>query len=166
MSNVFDMKGRVLRKSHREMAQWMCENPLADLAELAAWSGYSYAYCSTIVNSDAFKAFLTNLEQEWKDKVVFPALKDRLVGAATIALDRLGERLAVERSTQVIADSAEVLLKSLGYGVPKSPVVNVTNNSVMVADKEVLARGRALLQQRLQPATTITLPQAAAAAEE
>lgn len=148
MSNVFDINGRQLRKTHREMALWMCENPLAGLEEIAAWSGYTYAYCSTIINSDAFQSFLRNLEEELRDKVIFPAIRDRLLGATAIALDRLGERLAVERSAAVLTDSAEVLLKSLGYGSPKTPTVAITNNSVVVADKEILARGRALLQQK------------------
>jgi hypothetical protein len=148
MPAVVDFDDRRLRKSHKAIAEYLCEHPLATLGELAAWSGYSYSYCSIIINSDAFKTYLAGLEADVRSEVLLPHLRDKLNGAAAVAVERLAEKLAVEQDTQVLTDSTEVLLRALGYGAPKTTVtVNAQQNNY-VADKETLAKGRALLTQR------------------
>jgi hypothetical protein len=149
MPPVVEFEDRRLRKSHKAIAEFMCEHPLASLGEIAVWAGYSYSYTSIIINSDAFRAYLTSLEDDVRKDVLLPHLRDRLQGAANLAVERLAEKLAVEQSTQVLTDSTEVLLRALGYGAPKTTVTVNTQANTFVTDKETLARGRALLTARL-----------------
>jgi len=143
---TFTPPSKPLRRSHKEIAQFLLLNPFASLSELSEYSGYTYTYCSIIINSDAFRAHLKELEERVTEEVLIPHLRERIGGAAAIALDRLSERLQTEKSVEVISDAAEILLRSLGYG-SKGPsvVVNTTQQTVNVTDRETLAKGRALL---------------------
>jgi hypothetical protein len=124
----------------------MVMNPTASLSEIAAFGGYTYTYTSILTNSDGFQSLLGKLNDEVKTEVILPALRDRIVGIATIGLSRLGDKLAVEQDTAVLSDATEMLLAAAGFGPKNSgTTVNVQQNTTIV-DQGILERGRMLLK--------------------
>jgi hypothetical protein len=125
----------------------MIANPTASQGQIAVEFGYTQSWLSIIINSDAFQTQLRKRQDEAFDGTVLATLRDKITGTAHFAIEKLATRLETENDTRVIKDSAEMLLKSLGYGNPKPATPHVQNNVIVLADKETLATSRRLLAQ-------------------
>jgi hypothetical protein len=115
-----------LNHHHEAIARWLLENPTRALKECAAHFGYTQAWLSCIIHSDAFQAKLRQMHDE-ADAVVIMDVPSRLRGIAAAALDGIAEQVdhAVKDGNgvlhrQFLHDTAELTLKSLGYGAPKN----------------------------------------------
>jgi hypothetical protein len=168
--NAGELKGnavqiQTVRHTHEAILQYMLANPTAPQGLVAAHFGYTQSWISIIVNSDAFQAKLRERQDEMFSEGVVATLKDKIIGTAHLAVEKLAEKLETEKDARVIKDSAEMLLKSLGYGNPKPSAPHVQQNNVFVlADKESLANSRRLLaeinSERVDTAEPIdTLPE-------
>lgn len=156
-----------LSHRHEDIARWLLENPTRPLKECAQHFGYTQAWLSCIIHSDAFQVRLRRLQEE-ADAIVVLDVPARLRGVAARAIEGLGDQ--VEHSLndgngvlhrQFLLDTAELTLKSLGYGAPKAPlapaaafVQNNLFNLQQPVSPEVLAhaRGRLLSVVEVSPA--------------
>lgn len=137
------VKGLSIR--HEAILEFLMANPTAKLGDVAVRFQVSQAWLSVIMHSDAFRAKLAERQDESFGAVVLP-LREKLMGVAHQAVDKLGE--AIENASaatekQFIADTADKLLKNLGYSPKSGPIVqqNVQQNYYSV-DKETLADAR------------------------
>lgn len=144
-----------LAPSHKAMAQWMIANPLAPRSSMAAAFQISQEWCGRIVNSEAFKHYLRELDEGVAEQLIIP-LRGRLIGVADLALEKLG--LAVEASSdpRFLLDAADKTLHRLGYAPSKGPaaptIQNVQQNNVYVADADALRRARERIHASAQAA--------------
>jgi hypothetical protein len=102
--------------------------------ELAQTFGYTQAWMSIIVNSDAFKERLAERKAELTDPVIVATIQERLDGVAKRALDKILERLDSPASG-AIKNADLVSMARLGVGDkntrPAGPVQQ--NNLYVVA---------------------------------
>lgn len=161
-----------LSPTHRELARWIMENPGPRLVTRAAeYFGYSVPWMSTIMNSDAFKAQLGDMNQH-ADVAVVNDIPAKLRGVAALALDGIAEQLAnavadgtlLQRS--FLQETADMALHRLGYAPQKQVAAgssNITQNNTFVAvSQDALASARATFNalggatpQSVQPETVI-----------
>ena len=139
---------QVTRLSHRHEAVLvaMLANPDAKLGDIAALLGYTPAWLSTLIHTDAFQGELKRRQGElWTDASV--TIRDRLTGLAEAGLDVLGERLnQMDTPTREVRETTQMALAGLGYsggggGAPSTQTINVLNVPSDVFDR---ARSRVM----------------------
>lgn len=142
-----------LSPTHREIARWVMENPGPRLVtRCAEYFGYTVPWVSTIMNSDAFKAQLGDMNQH-ADVAVVNDIPAKLRGVACMALDGLTEQIAnaVADGTLLqrpfLQETADMALHRLGYAPQKQVAAsgtNITQNNTFVAvSADALADARA-----------------------
>lgn len=118
-----------MRYTHEGMADLILENPWISQNQLAAHFGYSPAWVSTIITSDAFQAILAARREELVDPELRLTLKERFQAMTTQSLRVLQEKLAKpadQVSDQLALRAAELGAKALGLGgnAPPPPAPN------------------------------------------
>lgn len=145
-----------LNFNHESIIRWLLANPGkvdgATLQRCADHFGYSRAWLSIIIHSDAFKARWRELADE-ADAAVLADIPAKVRGAASVAVEALAEQIATAAKDQTVAPrdfllkSSEMLLKSLGYGQGKNITVN--NNApgaqTNFVEADALSRARSKL---------------------
>lgn len=143
-------------------------NPHSSLKDLAALTGYSRGWISTIINSDGFKAQLMERQLEVR-LMVHSEIVSHVKGAAIIGLERLQELLPSETNLDKVKDTTAMLLDSLQMGPTKSPAPAIINNNNVLASNvplEVFQRARQTFgQSPPEPVTTLPAPHVPVAAE-
>lgn len=130
---------------HVGISDWLLVNPDRTLTDCARELGFTITWVSVIVNSDAFKHFHAERQQQYYDERIAP-LRDKLVGVTTRAVERLGEAVEESRDANFLLAAADKTLGRLGYGA-KAPTAETPSGPVMqqynfFADKETLQRAR------------------------
>ena len=149
-----------LSHTHEDIARWLLANPTRPLKECAVYFGYTQAWLSCIIHSDAFQARLRKL-QDGADAVTLLDVPARLRGVASSALEGLGVQVdhALKETEgngivhrQFLLDTAEITLKALGFGGPKTapapangPLFQQNNYNISPVPPETLARARETL---------------------
>lgn len=82
-----------IRYTHDAVIDEIIANPAISQGELAARFGYTQAWMSIIVNSDAFQERLAERKAQLIDPKLQATIEDRLDGLARRALDKLLDRL-------------------------------------------------------------------------
>jgi hypothetical protein len=129
--------------------------PNFSLAELSRRTNYSIAWLSILLNSDLFKAALS------KRRAALAALIDQDINAklsatTNVALDRMRHLLSTAQTLEEVNESADLLLRSLGYGVkgsappPHAPQTNLQVNIAYMPDN-VVSRARAQIGKKHEP---------------
>lgn len=142
-----------LSPTHRELARWIMENPGPRLVtRCAEYFGYTVPWVSTIMNSDAFKAQLGEMNAH-ADVAVVNDIPAKLRGVACMALDGLAEQLANAVADGTILqrtflhESADMALHRLGYAPQKQVVAGsaslTQNNTFVAVSSDALASARA-----------------------
>lgn len=136
---------QTLKPRHVAIADWLIAHPDGTLGQCARELGYTQTWISIIVNSDAFKQFLARRQESYFDERIVP-LRDKVVGVAHRAVERLAEHVEVSGDPNFLLATADKTLHRLGYAPtasqPPAPQgqVNIQNN--YYTDKETLARAR------------------------
>jgi hypothetical protein len=154
------------RKATRKMRWWyesladhMIANPNATQNEIAAAFQRNPATISTVINTDAFKAYYRQRRAHHTDKLD-AAVRDKLFKVSSKSLDYMLEVLDKKRDTvplETLTRISDSALKNLGYGAPASPGVNVNVNTApqnvtVAVSVEDLERAReALRRSQLAP---------------
>ena len=108
--------------THDVIMDWLMLNPgRGQMAQCAEHFGYTRAWLSSMVHSDAFQAKLRDKQDKTFEGTVIP-LRDQMNGVAQRAIERLGEKVEVIQDPKVLADVADKMLHRLGY----APKVNAT----------------------------------------
>lgn len=149
-----------IRYTHEGMADLILENPWISQNQLAAHFGYSPAWISTIITSDAFQALLAARRQELVDPELRLTLEERFRALTTQSLKVLQEKLARpadQVSDQLVLRAAELGAKSLGIGAhaPPPPPPNPAEYLPAVAERLLRLQGR----QPSQPIEDATVVQ-------
>lgn len=113
--------------THESIARWLIANPGRSLRECADFVGYSPAWLSQVIHSDAFQAYYRKLSSDANALVIVSA-HDRLTSLADAALEKLEELVdgaqtsgtAGLRDREFVKDTADMVLSRLGYGA-KNP---------------------------------------------
>lgn len=117
-----------LNHTHLAIARWLVENPTKALKDCAQAFGYSQAWLSCIIHSDAFQVVYRQLQAE-ADAIVVLDVPARLRGLAADSLEALHEQVEHAKKDgngvlhrQFLLNTSELTLKALGFGAPKAPV--------------------------------------------
>ena len=124
------LRTRKMRWWYEALADFMLAHPSATQNEIAAHFGRAVSTISTVVNTDAFKAYLRARRAEYH-ATLNEAVKTRLLNVAEKSLDAILEKLEKKRDTlplDVLNRTTESTLRALGYGQSASPSVVVNNN--------------------------------------
>ena len=126
---------------------WLLANPgKGQMKACADYFGFTRAWLSSIVWSDAFQAKLRDKKEKLFDETIVP-LRDQMNGVAQRAVERLGEQVEVIEDPKLLVDVADKMLHRLGYA-PKVDVnpgaagVNNTQNNFYGVSPELLAQAR------------------------
>lgn len=109
-----------IRYTHEAMADLILENPWISQNQLAAHFGYSPAWISTVITSDAFQALLASRREELVDPELRITLQERFKALCTQSLRVLQEKISKPAdlvNDQLVLRTAELSAKSLGLGV-------------------------------------------------
>lgn len=124
--------------SHDVIIDHIIANPKASRKEIAEYYGYTEAWLSRIMNSDAFNAVLANRRNELIDPVLVATVKENITSVAQRSMEVLLKKL--ENPGLIKVDDAikamDVATRALGYGArEKSEVTNIQQNIVVVPPK-------------------------------
>lgn len=124
--------------SHDLIIDHMITNPRATRKDISDYFGYTEAWLSRIMNSDAFNAVLAQRRNELVDPVLTASIKENLTSVAQksmeVVLKKLENPMAMKMEDAIKA--MDIATKALGYGArEKGDVVNVQQNIVIVPPK-------------------------------
>jgi len=163
-----------LSATHRQIARWLLENPgKGRLKECADHFGYTQAWISTLIHSDAFEALMGELNVN-ADNVVVNDIPSKLRGVAALAIEGLGECVEEAMNDKMrllhrgfLRETADMTLARLGYGSSKSPgaaapsnPLNQQNNFFLgPVPANVLADARSRLLEHSVEVTPVAVPE-------
>ncbi len=125
-----DSIGRV-KYSHDAMIDILIASPGITQNALAQHFGYTPAWVSRIVNSDAFQARLAVRKADLVDPTLVMSIEERLKTLVSASLDKLLEKLSAGTANiDQTLKAVEVGTKALGYGA-RPENVNVNQNYVV-----------------------------------
>lgn len=118
--------------SHLDMIDYMIANPHVQQRDLAARYGYTQAWVSRIISSDAFRTMYAERRGALVDPVVAQELDERFRALAMRSLDVVMEKLEVNPTMEAGLKALDIAGRMAGYGVAKGASVNV--NAQMTAN--------------------------------
>jgi hypothetical protein len=160
---------RGVTPTHELMVDWEIENPGGTLREMGAYFGYSISWLSTMMNSDAYKAYRAG---RLKDVHTYVAqdVPVKMRALAELSIERMTEMLEKSADADVIKDSFDKVMHRYGYapGVqkqnPLSPTYQQNNIFYLTPEQHAKARERlinahAAVPQLLHPDAVPSDPQ-------
>jgi len=156
----------VMREQHHKMIDWMLAHfrGKGSLQQMADAFGYSYAYLSTVINSDMFKAELAR-RREMVNTVFAGKVVEQTYENASRSAQLLNKYLETIEVTdddfdpRLVLDINDRTMKQLGYAPNKPVHVNISDNSVHVTqvavEANVAAAARERMMNRARQGTTI-----------
>lgn len=121
---------KTLSPRHDAIMEWLVANPEKKLGECAKAFGVSQSWLSCIIHSDIFQAGYKKMLGEYHDTRIIP-LRDKVIGIAHVALDRLAEQAPAAPLEQSL-DIANGMLKAAGFGSPNVRV-NMPNGIAVIS---------------------------------
>ncbi len=100
---------------HDMLIDWLIANPERTQGDCAAAFNLTQAWLSTLLNSDMFKAKITERLAELGEGVR-EIIKLKMTHAADIAMDKTIEKLTEGASEDFLTQTRDTLLTRLGYG--------------------------------------------------
>jgi DNA-binding MarR family transcriptional regulator len=119
-----------VKYSHDAMIDLLIANPAISQGQLAQEFGYTQAWVSRVVNSDAFLARLAERKCDLVDPSIALTLDEKFRALANQSLDILVDKLAVTKSPDMALKALELSSKALGYGARQANL-NVQQNFVV-----------------------------------
>jgi hypothetical protein len=150
---------RKMRWWYESLADYMIANPNETQNDIAAAFGRNPATISTVINTDAFKAYFRQRRQHHAEKLD-TAVRDKLFKVSSKSLDYMLEVLDKKRDTvplETLTRISDSALKNLGYGVPSAAPVQVNVNQspqhvhVAVSVEDLERAREALRRNQLAP---------------
>lgn len=119
-----------VKYSHDAMIDLLIANPAISQGEIAKEFGYTQAWISRVMNSDAFLARLAERKRDLVDPAIAFSLDEKFRALADQSLDIIQEKLAVTRNPDTALKALELAGKALGYGA-RQQNLNVQQNFVV-----------------------------------
>lgn len=139
-----------LSYTHDAMVDLIIANPIISQNDLAARFGYSAAWVSQVISSDAFQARLAERTKDLVDPTLRATVEDRFRGLVLRSLEILQHKLNGPANTipdGLALRSLELSSRALGYGAKVEPKVEInveTHLEVLGSNLEkLLTRKRA-----------------------
>jgi len=129
--------------THDAMIDMLISNPGISQGELAAHFGYTPAWISTIMSSDAFKEKLEARREEVVNPIIRVTMEDRFTAVVMKSLEVLQEKLEQPHTAvpdQLALQAAGLGAKALGKGGFGGTGGNAVQVNVQVNAEERLAR--------------------------
>lgn len=122
---------------YEAIIDFMLSHPDMKRQEIARALGYTPAWLSTVISSDAFKVLYEKRRSEF-DRELHDSTITKVFEVAQKAAGKVSEKLDEEEVAASFAlDSMSNALKALGFGAPKSsPSAQVNNTQVNVTFTE------------------------------
>lgn len=139
-----------IRYTHDAIIDEILVDPSISQGELSRRFGFSQAWMSIVINSDAFKNRLAERKGELVDPKITASVEERLESLAKRSLDRLLERV---ESSVPLKPLELVAMAKLGAGdrMNRSPGPAVNNNLYVFTAPPVPADSRAWLSGSSRP---------------
>ena len=137
-----------VRYTHTDMIDFIIANPHISQNEIGARYGYSAAWVSRIVTSDAFQSAMAARREEIVDPDLRATAKERFEALVHLSLQRLMKKLEQPQvSDAVVLKALELGGKFIGAGVPAPAQPNEPEGARL----ERLAHRLIDLQQQIAP---------------
>lgn len=133
--------------THEAVMDWLLVNPGKGQMKLCAeYFGFSRAWLSSMLHSDAFQAKLRDKQEMAYVENIIP-IRDQINGVAQLALEKLGEKIEDTEDGKFLLDTADKMLHKLGYAPkvdhnPSAGNTNNTQNNFYGVNPELLAQAR------------------------
>lgn len=136
--------------THEAICLWLIENPHRPLRDCAAYFGYTQAWLSTVIHSDAFQEQLGKRQQEFAI-MTCGDIRTKMEVAADVAISGLTRKLENTQDGKFLLDATDKLLSRMGYGAAtmRNPQPTIVTN-VLTINSSDLAEARNLLAQSLR----------------
>lgn len=119
-----------VKYSHDAMIDLIIAQPGVKQGEIAKHFGYTQAWVSRIMNSDAFLARLASRKADLVDPSIALTIDERLRAVAAKSLDVVLEKLELVPTGEFALEAAAMASKALGYGARQNNL-NVQQNFVV-----------------------------------
>lgn len=154
---------------YESLVDWMLEHPEKSLRECAERFNVTAPWLSTVLHSDAFKAYKQTRMADHQTLLTLDIVGKTEV-LADLSLDVLSERIERNRDTVglgIVRETAQMALKALGYS-PAKVNINAPGARVSIGliSPEELALARGHLRDKRQTATPPKEPDNAAEPKE
>lgn len=125
-----------VKYSHDAMIDLMIADPGVSQGALAQQFGYTQAWVSRVVNSDAFLARLAERKADIVDPSIALTLDEKFRALANQSLDIVMDKLAVTKNPDTALKALELSSKALGYGA-RQQNLNVQQNFVVAMPQKM-----------------------------
>lgn len=125
-----------VKYSHDAFIDTLIEFPGISQGEIAQRFGYTQAWVSRVMNSDAFLARLAARKADIVDPSIAQSLEEKFRTLASISLDVVIEKLATVKNPDTALKALEISSKALGYGA-RQQNLNVQQNFVVAMPNKV-----------------------------
>jgi hypothetical protein len=137
--------------THEQIMNWLVLNPEKSMRECADAFGYTQAWLSTLVHSDAFQAKLAEKQQLVQARVC-ASIPEKLNRVTDVALDKLATMVEASEDPEFILNVADKALHKLGFGPatarnPQGGTITQQNNVYMVSAEELMNARQLMGQQ-------------------
>lgn len=119
-----------VRYSHDGMIDLILSNPALSQGDIARHFGFTEAWVSRVMNSDAFQARLAARKSDIIDPSLTLTIQEKIAALASKSLDRLIERVSTASTGDLELRALEITSKALGYGARQTNL-NVQQNFVV-----------------------------------
>lgn len=121
--------------THDAMIDTMLACPGISQGELAKHFGFTEAWVSRVLCSDAFQARLAERKTELIDPSIIASIEERFRGVTMQSLDILAAKLEATQSAEMALQTLGVATKALGFGA-RTSVPQVQNNFVVMVPEK------------------------------
>lgn len=130
-----------VKYSHDAMIDLIIAQPGVKQGEIAKHFGYTQAWVSRIMNSDAFLARLASRKADLVDPALALSIDERLRAVAAKSLDVVLEKLELVPTGEFALEAAAMASKALGYGARQNNL-NVQQNFVVAMPQKAVDAGQ------------------------
>lgn len=125
-----------VRYSHIDMIDFIISNPGCTQNALAVRYGYTPAWISQVMSSDAWLSAMAARRSEVVDPVLVATVDERFRMLTNRSMDRLMEKLnAPQVSDQVVLRAVELGAKAMGIGGNAAPVAPPQDHLAKLAER-------------------------------
>jgi hypothetical protein len=153
-----------VRYTHDAMIDLIIARPEIHQNQLAKIFGFTPAWVSIVVNSDAFKVRLEQRKEELVDPTIRTTLQERFTAVTARSLEVLQEKLSKDASAipdNLVLKAVELGSKALGLGGNAAPPPPPTDHLSALAERLLALQGR----PATRPSEVLTYDERSAAFE-
>lgn len=119
-----------VKYSHDAMIDILIADPSISQGAIAQQFGYTQAWVSRVMNSDAFLARMAERKSDLVDPSIALTLDEKFRALANQSIDIVMEKLAVTKNPDTALKALEMSSKALGYGA-RQQNLNLQQNFVV-----------------------------------